>query len=269
MVRRLAPGVSWPTFLNWVRSWRGSEGPSWERLLDRRVPEKPWQTPEAWVTTVKALWFQKPQPSFAQIRETLKRLFGPEAGLGDKTLRKILREAELWEERPCGGAQERVTELPGGGGLVLLAAAAAETGAVKALAEAAQAAAMKAETLAHRLLGVTALPLVSERRGMEGLDGPMGGWVAALSSYPYKARTEEKTLAELKLLGAGPAMWAAHATIPRPGGVRNGEAGQRTAVAVGRSRRSPRARRAGAADGSGCGVRQREDAASVRRVRRP
>ena len=274
MVRRLAPGVAWPTFLNWLRCYEAREGPGWERLLDLRYAPPAWETPAAWAAAVKALGLHEPRPSFEKMREMLTRLFGSEARLGDKTLRKILREAGLWEEGPRAGSQEKVTELPGGGGLVLLAAAEAESRAVRRLAEAAlklageqseggiarpedeerdekgrftpeynevrqeryeasgvdpvyhsvsevrserdlsslQVGGMKEETLANRLLGIVSLPLVSERRGMEGLDGPMGGWLAALSSYPYKARTEEKTLGELKLLGAGPALWGAHAT---------------------------------------------------------
>jgi len=274
MARRLAPGVPWPTFLHWVRLYRGSEGPGWERLLDRRVTEKPWRTPAAWESTIRVVGRQEPPPSLAKIREALVAEHGSEAALGDKTLRKVLREAGLWEEKPRGGPREKVTELPGGGGLVLLAAAEAETGAVHRLAKAAlevageqskggtvrpedeerdekgrftpeynevrreryeesgvdpvyhsvsevrserdlsalQVGGMKAETVTHRLLGIVSLPLVSERRGMEGLDGPMGGWLEALSSYPYKARTEEKTLGELKLLGASPALWGTHAT---------------------------------------------------------
>ncbi|MFH1532184.1 MAG: hypothetical protein ABIK09_15775, partial [Pseudomonadota bacterium] len=75
-----------------------------------------------------------------------------------------------------------------------------------------QIARMSPETLKARLCSVIALPLVTERRGVVGLDGPMGGWLAVFSSYAYKAGSAEKTLSELKLLGAGEAMWDAHAT---------------------------------------------------------
>jgi hypothetical protein len=71
---------------------------------------------------------------------------------------------------------------------------------------------MKAETLWARLSVIVALPLVTERRGMAGLDGPMGAWLAAFSPFAYKAGSAEKTLSELKLLEAGGVMWEAHAT---------------------------------------------------------
>ncbi|MFH1530068.1 MAG: hypothetical protein ABIK09_04930 [Pseudomonadota bacterium] len=71
---------------------------------------------------------------------------------------------------------------------------------------------MGLDTLWARLRVITVLPLVTERRGVAGLDGPMGGWLEAFSSYAYKAASAEKTLSELKLLEAGGAMWDAHAT---------------------------------------------------------
>ena len=98
MVRRLAPGVAWPTFLNWLRCYEAREGPGWERLLDLRYATPAWETPAAWAAAVKALGLHEPRPSFEKMREMLTRLFGSEARLGDKTLRKILREAGLWEE---------------------------------------------------------------------------------------------------------------------------------------------------------------------------
>lgn len=70
---------------------------------------------------------------------------------------------------------------------------------------------MRVATLENRLRSVIALPLVSDRRGMWGLDGPMGGWLEVFSSYAYKTRTAEKTLSELKYLGAGEVMWESHA----------------------------------------------------------
>lgn len=71
---------------------------------------------------------------------------------------------------------------------------------------------MSVETLSQRLRCILALPLVTERRGVVGLDGPMGSWLAAFSPFAYKSGSAEKTLSELKLLGAGEAMWDAHAT---------------------------------------------------------
>ena len=274
VVREHAPGIPWSSFLHLVRRYRSRDGEPWERMLDRRLPSKGWSPPDAWLSTVRALGYQDPQPSLATIRETLVAVHGEEAGLCDNTLRKILREAGLWQSRQGDGQTEQVTELHGGGGLVLLLAAELETGAVRSLAESVlslageqedggmarpedekrddrgrfttayndtrherytasqvdpfyhsvdevrgerdlsrlQVSSMGVETLANRLRCILALPLVTERRGVVGLDGPMGAWLAAFSSYPYKAGSAEKTLSELKLLGAGEAMWDANAT---------------------------------------------------------
>jgi len=76
-----------------------------------------------------------------------------------------------------------------------------------------QLASMGVETLQRRLANVIALPLVTQRRGMVGMDGPAGGWLAAVSGVPYKAATADKTLAELKLLGAAEEMWEQHARV--------------------------------------------------------
>jgi len=71
---------------------------------------------------------------------------------------------------------------------------------------------MSVETLSRRLRCIVALPLVTERRGVAGLDGPMGSWLAAFSPFAYKSGSADKTLSELKLLDAGEVMWDAHAT---------------------------------------------------------
>ena len=273
-VRRHAPGMHWSTFRHCLRCHRDREGPDWERQLDMRLPDKGWEIPETWRVTVLTLGHQDPQPSFDKIRETLRALHGEEASLCDNTLRKILREAGLWQPKPRGDAAEKVTKLHGGGGLVLLAAANAESGAVRRLGKAVlelaaaqvpgggierledderddhgrftaeynevrheryssamvdpfshsvavvrpernlselQVSAMRQETLENRLLTVMGYPLVTESRGMAGLDGPTGAWLASLSSFAYKAGSANKTLGELKLLGAAEAMWDAHA----------------------------------------------------------
>jgi len=67
---------------------------------------------------------------------------------------------------------------------------------------------MRVETLENRLLGILSAPLVTEARSFSGLDGPLGMWLSVLSSYPYKSATVDKTLAETKLLNAGPTMWS-------------------------------------------------------------
>jgi hypothetical protein len=66
-------------------------------------------------------------------------------------------------------------------------------------------------TLEQHLRCLVALPLVTERRGTEGLDGPAGGWLEILSSTAYQSSTMAKTLNGLKYLGAGQVMWESHA----------------------------------------------------------
>lgn len=273
-VREHAPGVSWSTFLHWVRAYRSRPGEPWERLMDRRLPPPGWVMPEAWKTTVVTLGYQQPQPSFAKVRETLCEMYGKNAGLCDNTVRKLWQNAGLWQPKPRGGVPEKVTHLHGGGGLVLLLAAVVETGAVKKLSvailehaaaqtsgggierpedderdergrfttgynevrqarfEAAgvdpvyhsvaevrperdlstlQLGKMSVETLTNRLQGILSSPLVTESRGLNGLDGPLGTWLGALSSYPYKSASLTKTLSELKLLGAAEVMWESSA----------------------------------------------------------
>ena len=65
--------------------------------------------------------------------------------------------------------------------------------------------------LADHLLCLVALPLVTEQRGVGGLDGPAGAWLEALDIVPYRSKTVEKTLQELKLLGAAEVLWSCHA----------------------------------------------------------
>jgi hypothetical protein len=69
------------------------------------------------------------------------------------------------------------------------------------------------ERLADHLLCVTVLPLLTARRGTGGADDPLGGWLAALGVTPYRAKTLEKTLDELKWLEAASVLWDTHARI--------------------------------------------------------
>lgn len=66
------------------------------------------------------------------------------------------------------------------------------------------------ETLAHKLLSMGMTPLLTERRGFDGLAGPQGGWLAVLGGTPYMPATLDKGLAELALLKANSTLWAAH-----------------------------------------------------------
>lgn len=72
-------------------------------------------------------------------------------------------------------------------------------------------ASLSSSTLAQHLRCIMALPLITGRRGTAGLDCPAGGWLEILSPVAYKTRTADKTLRELKLLGAAEVMWSSHA----------------------------------------------------------
>ena len=67
------------------------------------------------------------------------------------------------------------------------------------------------ETLGHRLLAMALTPLLTERRGFDGLDGPRGDWLGVLGGTAYRPATLDRTLAELALVDAGAALWPCHA----------------------------------------------------------
>jgi hypothetical protein len=83
------------------------------------------------------------------------------------------------------------------------------------------------DTLAHKLLALGFSPLVTERRGFDGLDAPSGGWLAAMGGTAYKAATLDRALAEMALLDVGGALWEAHAQqwarLTRPWSAAEGE----------------------------------------------
>jgi len=64
--------------------------------------------------------------------------------------------------------------------------------------------------LAKRFLTIGMIPLITKRRGFDGLDGPKGHWLEVLGQSAYQPATIEKTLAELALLDTGDALWAEH-----------------------------------------------------------
>ncbi|MCP3963115.1 MAG: hypothetical protein GY719_35190 [bacterium] len=66
-------------------------------------------------------------------------------------------------------------------------------------------------TLASKLLCMGVMPLLTERRGFVGLEGPAGKWLEVLGVHPYMPRTLDKELTELGLLGVDEALWRAHA----------------------------------------------------------
>ena len=67
------------------------------------------------------------------------------------------------------------------------------------------------ETLARKLLCMGVTPLLTERRGFDGLDGPAGAWLGALGGVAYMPATLDKALSEYGLLGVEDALWQAHA----------------------------------------------------------
>jgi len=69
---------------------------------------------------------------------------------------------------------------------------------------------MSREKVEDRLLVATVTPLVTERRGMVGLDSPAGAWTQVVSPTAYRWRTMDKLNAELKYAGVGTAMWDRH-----------------------------------------------------------
>jgi hypothetical protein len=72
------------------------------------------------------------------------------------------------------------------------------------------------EILGNRILSMGVVPMLSERRGFDGLSGPQGAWLGVLGQWAYMPATLDKTLAELALLGADQALWDAHAKLWAP-----------------------------------------------------
>jgi hypothetical protein len=70
---------------------------------------------------------------------------------------------------------------------------------------------MKRATLARKLLCMGVTPLLTERRGFVGLEGPAGAWLGVLSATAYMPATLDKAVGELGVLSADEAMWRAHA----------------------------------------------------------
>ena len=68
-----------------------------------------------------------------------------------------------------------------------------------------------AQTLADRLLAMGVMPLLTERRGFVGLEGPAGAWLQVMGITAYMPASLDKTLAELGLPDVSEAAWAAHA----------------------------------------------------------
>ena len=64
--------------------------------------------------------------------------------------------------------------------------------------------------IARKLLAIGVAPLLTERRGFDGLEGPNGAWLAALGGHAYQPSTLDKALAEFAFVDAGGTMWSIH-----------------------------------------------------------
>lgn len=65
------------------------------------------------------------------------------------------------------------------------------------------------ETVANRMLAIGLTPLLTDRRGFDGLDGPQGAWLGTVGPA-YRPSTLDKTLTELALLKTDAALWEEH-----------------------------------------------------------
>lgn len=65
--------------------------------------------------------------------------------------------------------------------------------------------------IGRKLLAMGLTPLLTERRGLDGLEGPSGAWLAAAGGTAYQAATLDKFLGELALVDAEVALWPTHA----------------------------------------------------------
>lgn len=66
-------------------------------------------------------------------------------------------------------------------------------------------------TTGRKLLAIGVCPLLTERRGFDGLEGPAGAWLEALGGPAYADTTLDRCLAELALADVGESLWAVHA----------------------------------------------------------
>jgi len=66
-------------------------------------------------------------------------------------------------------------------------------------------------TVVAKMLAMGVTPLLTGRRGFDGLDGPSGAWLGVLGGTAYMPTTLDKALAEFALMSMGESMWQAHA----------------------------------------------------------
>jgi hypothetical protein len=60
------------------------------------------------------------------------------------------------------------------------------------------------------MLALGMVPLVTDRRGFDGLDGPRARWLIAAGIHDYRPSTLDKTLGEMALLNTADALWQAY-----------------------------------------------------------
>ena len=274
----VAPEVDWSTYLHIRRKHAAGKGPSWERLLDGRIPPEPFRVPVEVRKAACMLRRAVPGMSYEAANAQLVKSFGETGRISDSSLGRIWRQAGLVNQLPREGFPEKIVEYNGGAGLAFLGAADLETGVSLKMAEevleAGVAAALEQgdveegyvgevgagrdergrltaeynrtvraavpdgevdsrwngdsekrqhrslagvallrsnpETVAHKLLSIGAVPLLSERRGFDGLESPAGAWQELMGGWPYMPATLDKALAEMALLDVGDALWTAH-----------------------------------------------------------
>ena len=277
-VRQVGGGMSWPTFCHHKRHYESRPGPTWERLLDGRIPPDRSYPPEVAQTAV-LLRRLDANIGVWEARAQLVRLYGEDdGGVSDTWLKRVWAEAGVNQPRGGRGAGSKVDEqrFHGGGGLALLMAVEAEQGMTQRLASSVQLQGeragllqsssavvaddadrspgetftapynarrregcepgeadarwasdgdkakrrelkglanpqMKPVTMARKLLAMGVTPMLTERRGFDGLEGPSGEWLGVLGGVAYMPATLDKALAELGVLDVGEAMWATHA----------------------------------------------------------
>ena len=139
-VAEVAPGTPRPTFVHWLRHHQARTGPTWERLLDGRVPPDTSYAEKVRLAAV-LLRRLKPDISIEATVAVLIEEFGDEGQVSGTWLKRVWVEAGV--NRPVGShcappTSEKVEKYHGGAGLALLAAAEAETGAMQKLAVAVQ-----------------------------------------------------------------------------------------------------------------------------------
>ena len=124
----VAPEVDWSTYLHIRRKHAAGKGPSWERLLDGRIPPEPFRVPVEVRKAACMLRRAVPGMSYEAANAQLVKSFGETGRISDSSLGRIWRQAGLVNQLPREGFPEKIVEYNGGAGLAFLGAADLETG---------------------------------------------------------------------------------------------------------------------------------------------